>query len=279
MIPYIKYGPPRRMVKAMVWLSWPIIIAGKKFSSYPVIKWIIYPFFRRPWNEVTSIPVNVPVEAPESVPVPMRILERLVRGVDKRFALNECICRGHNKCDDPPRTIGCLALGPATERMHPTNGRYLSEDEVVAHIKMAASHGLIPNIAHVWIDPLAFGTRFHDLMFICFCDDTNCLYRTYMKKRGPSLDGAYKKLPGIEVAVDSKKCTGCGECFDACFIAAIEMKDEKAFVTPDCRGCGRCVDICPEKAIEMTIADEDELYRQMMARIREISHIPVAEEK
>ncbi len=277
MINIFKYGPPKKVIKVMVWLSWPIIIAGKKFSSYPVLKWIIYPFFRRPWNEVTSIPINVPVEAPSSVTVPIRVLERLVRGVNERFALNECICRGHNKCDDPPRSIGCLALGPATKRMHPSNGRYLSEDEALAHIKMAASHGLIANIAHVWIDPLAYQTRFKDLMFICFCDDTNCLYRTHMKKRGPTLDGTYKKLPGIEVTVDAAKCTGCGACIDPCFVAAIEMKEGKAVIGVDCKGCGRCVDVCPEKAIDLTIANEEELYRQMLERISEMSTLVVEE--
>lgn len=272
-----RHGPPRKVVKVMVWLSWPIIIAGKKFSSYPVLKWIINPFFRRPWNEVTSIPINTPVESPSSVPVPMRVMERLVRSVDERFALNECICRSHNKVDDPPRTIGCLALGPATKRMHPSNGRYLSEEEAVAHLRMAASHGLIANIAHVWIDPLAYMTRFHDLMFICFCDDTNCLYRTHMTKRGPNLDGTYKKLPGIEVTVDPEKCTGCGKCLDSCFVAAIEMKDGKAVIGEDCKGCGRCADVCPEKAVDVAIADEEELYRQILARIGEMSNLVVKE--
>jgi len=275
MIKVFKYGPPKKVIKVMVWLSWPIIIAGKKFSSYPVLKWIIYPFFRRPWNEVTSIPINVSVESPSSVPVPIRVLERLVQGVDERFALSECICRGHNKCDDPPRSIGCLALGPATKRMHPTNGRYLSEDEAIAHVHMAASHGLIGNVAHVWIDPLAYQTRFKDLMFICFCDDTNCLYRTHMKKRGPSLDGTYKKLPGIEVSVNAAQCNGCSDCIDSCFVAAIEMKKGKAVIGSDCKGCGRCVEVCPEKAIDLSIADEEELYKQMIDRIAEMSTLSV----
>jgi len=38
------------MVRFMVRLSWPVIVAGKKWSALPVLKRIINPFFRRPFN-------------------------------------------------------------------------------------------------------------------------------------------------------------------------------------------------------------------------------------
>ena len=81
----------------------------------------------------------------------------------------------------------------------------------------------------------------------------NCMYRTHMKHRGPNLDGAYKRLPGISVTVDAKKCDGCGLCVDACFVAAIAMRDGKAVIGPDCKGCGRCSEICPVGAITVTL--------------------------
>jgi len=60
--------------------------------------------------------------------------------------------------------------------------------EAIAHVRNASAHGLVANIAHVWIDAFAFQlTDFNKR----FCDDDQCLYRTHMKKRGPNLDTTY----------------------------------------------------------------------------------------
>lgn len=258
----------------MLNLSWPIIIAGKKFSSYPALRRIINPFFMRPYNEVTSIPINVNIETPASVPLPRDVLTRLVSEIDQKFILDTCICRHHNKVSSPPPGIGCMALGPAIRRMHPSHGRHVDTAAALAHIERASKAGLIANVAHVWIDPAAFWTTFRDLMFICFCDDTNCLYRTYMKKRGPNLDKAYQRLPGLSLSVDAGKCDGCDICSDACFVNAIEIKNGKAVITDDCKGCGRCADVCPHKAVVMTWADQEELFLQLVSRVNSIADIP-----
>jgi UDP-glucose 4-epimerase len=269
-----KYGAPRFLVRFMLNLSWPLIIAGKKLSSYPVLRHIINPFFRRPYNEVTSIPINASVESPASVPLPRSVLMRLVSEIDEKFILDTCICRHHNKVSSPPPGIGCMALGPAIRRMHPSHGRHVSTAEALAHIERAAKAGLIANVAHVWIDPAAFLTTFRDLMFICFCDDTNCLYRTYLKKRGPNLDGAYQRLPGLSFSVDAGLCDGCGICIDACFVNAIKMKEGKALITNDCKGCGRCADVCPLKAVVMNLDNEEKLFAQLVSRVNSVSDIP-----
>lgn len=272
---FITHGPGKAFVRAAVRLSWPVIRAGKTLSNAPFFRWIIRPFFMRPYNEVTSIPIQVTVEPPGSVVLPRRIVERLVTDVQEKFILDECICRTHNKVDKPPRDIGCMALGPAIHRIHPSHGRMVSTEEAVRHVRRAADAGLIANIAHVWIDPLAFGTRFRDLMFICFCDDTNCIYRTSMKNRGPTLDGAYKRLPGITLGVDPHACKGCSLCAESCFLAAITFLRGKASIGPACAGCGRCVEICPNKAIRLTFEDEETLYRNLLCRISEVSELPV----
>jgi ferredoxin len=270
----LKHGPGRRMVRFMVWLSWPLMVAGKKLSALPVLKWIINPFFMRPFNEVTSVPISANITLPESVPLPRNLLEKLVATIDDKFVLAECICRVHNNVRGKERGIGCMALGPAVRRMHPSHGRRVTTEEAIAHIRRAGEMGLVGNIAHVWIDPVAFWLSFKDLMFICFCDDTNCLYRTHMKRRGPNLDGAFRKLPGITVSVDAKMCDGCGVCADACFVAAIAMRDGKAVIGPDCKGCGRCVEVCPIGAINLTLDNEEKLLAQIEERIREVSDIP-----
>jgi ferredoxin len=269
-----KYGPRKRTVRFMVWLSWPLMTLARKLSAAPVFKWIINPFFKRPYNEVTSIPINLEARLPESVPLPRRVVERLVSEVDDKFILHECICREHDQVASPSRGIGCMALGPAINRMHPTNGRRATSEEAIEHVRRAAKAGLVANVAHVWIDPVAFGTRFRDLMFICFCDDESCLYRTHMKRRGPNLDGAYEKLPGISIDFDVSKCDGCGICIERCFVGAIDVVDGRAISDENCTGCGRCVETCPQDAGVVHLEDEDALFQQLRNRISAVSELP-----
>ncbi|MBN1533856.1 MAG: 4Fe-4S dicluster domain-containing protein [Spirochaetes bacterium] len=271
-----RYGPTRRMVRVMIALSWPTIRFGKAWSNKPVLKWLIRPFFKRPHNEVTSIPINERLELPGSVPVPLRVVERLVAGIEDRFILHECICRGHMQCENHPRDIGCIALGPATSRMHPSHGRRVSADEAVAHVRRAAKAGLVANLAHVWIDPLAFGTRFRDLLFICFCDDCCCLYRRHMTDRGPTLAKAYRKIPGISIETDGDLCNGCGECVKSCFLGEIRIVDGKAVTDLEaCAGCGQCVPACARGARKLVIPGEEELYERVISRVHEMSRVPV----
>jgi ferredoxin len=50
--------------------------------------------------------------------------------------------------------------------------------------------------------------------------------------------------------VDLKKCTGCGECLDACSVEAISLVEGKAAIDVDtCLSCGACVQACPAGAI------------------------------
>ena len=130
-----RYGPGRRFVKTAVRLSWPIIVAAKRLSAVPVFRWIINPFFAYPHNEVTAIPINVPLSPPDSVPLPRRLVERVIRGASDIFILDECICRGKLDCANHPKTIGCMALGKAVDRMHPSHGRRATMEEAFAHVK------------------------------------------------------------------------------------------------------------------------------------------------
>lgn len=94
-----------------------------------------------------------------------------------------------------------------------------------------------------------------------------------MKKRGPNLNNAYKKLPGIQIINDSQLCTGCGECLDNCFVAAIEIVDAKAVIKEACVGCGCCLQYCKKSALSLSIDNEDELLKQLFNRVREMSGV------
>jgi ferredoxin len=248
--------------------------AAKRLSNVPVLRWLINPFFAYPYSEVTAIPINAEINMPASVPLPTKIVEEILKKSSDIFVLDRCICRDLKKCTDHPAGIGCMALGPATRRIHPSHGRFVSVDEGMAHVKRAGKAGLIASVAHVWIDPVAFwSVPFDRLMFICFCDDCCCLYRTHMKARGPNLDRAYKSLPGISVVVDRKRCDGCGVCAERCFIGEMEIVDGTAAVPSGCKGCGRCVEVCPKGALALQLDDMDMLVSRIMTRINAVADI------
>ena len=52
----------------------------------------------------------------------------------------------------------------------------------------------------------------------------------------------------VKVLVD--KCVGCGLCVTNCPFEAIDMVENKAFITEKCTACGVCVEECPVDAIE-----------------------------
>jgi ferredoxin len=273
-LPLVSKGPGKRFVRIGLWLSWPVIIAAKRLSAAPLFRRIVDPFFRRPHNELTTIPIGVDLNLPPSVPLPRSLVEKIVAKIDEKFILDECLCRAHNGVAGRARGVGCMALGPSIARMNPSHGRRVTTEEAIAHVRLAGELGLIANIAHVWIDPLAFGLTFKQLLFICFCDDESCIYRTHLKRRGPNLDGAYQRLPGVRVSVQTERCDGCGACVEPCFVAAIRLEQGRAIIDESCKGCGRCVEICPQDSIVLQLADEESLLRQLEQRIRAVADIP-----
>ena len=126
----------------------------------------------------------------------------------------------------------------------------------------------------VWIDVVAFGLPdFKHLMFICFCDDCCCMYRTDMKRPGPNLNEAYHRLPGISIAVEAQKCDGCGICSEQCFAGKITIANGTAHIHADCKGCARCVQHCPQGALSLRMDEQDALFQQLMDRVRRVAEI------
>lgn len=273
MLDIFRYGPPKKFVAASVKIFWPVIALGKILSSYPLFRKIINPFFAYPYNEVISIPIGVEVPGPANVALPRRLVERLIAQTDHLYLFDTCICRNKKQCRNKPIDIGCMALGSAVKRVHPSHGRMVSKEEAIAHVRRAEAAGLVANVAHVWIDPLAFGLNFNKLNFICFCDDCCCLYRRHLKHRGENLDRAMLRLPGIQVLVNPDKCQGCGTCKEVCFVDAPVLGGGKSFITDACKGCGRCIPACPNGAIELKLDDEDALFERLMARVDAVCDI------
>lgn len=58
----------------------------------------------------------------------------------------------------------------------------------------------------------------------------------------------------MPIIIKIDKCSGCGQCIDSCPYSAIEIKQEKAYITAFCNDCRLCLSMCPEGAIsEVTI--------------------------
>jgi len=50
--------------------------------------------------------------------------------------------------------------------------------------------------------------------------------------------------------VNKEMCTGCGICIDECYVGAISMDEDIAFIDEDnCIRCGVCHDVCQEDAV------------------------------
>jgi Flp pilus assembly CpaF family ATPase/NAD-dependent dihydropyrimidine dehydrogenase PreA subunit len=94
-------------------------------------------------------------------------------------------------------------------------------------------------------------------IFDCSCQDKKCLYSCPRE--------AIFETNGI-VAIDKKKCNGCGDCLKVCERKAIVRQISYFSKCDLCFESGRrrCIEACPEKAISL---EHDEFEKE---RIREI---------
>ena len=50
--------------------------------------------------------------------------------------------------------------------------------------------------------------------------------------------------------IDKELCTGCQTCIDECYVGAISMEGNSAFINDDdCIRCGVCHDVCIDDAV------------------------------
>ena len=52
------------------------------------------------------------------------------------------------------------------------------------------------------------------------------------------------------VRVNDEKCTGCGQCVEACRCIFLSPEGDRALM---CDQCGSCIPICPEGALTMVV--------------------------
>lgn len=73
------------------------------------------------------------------------------------------------------------------------------------------------------------------------------------------------------IAIDEKKCTGCGDCIPACPEGALQVIDGKARLISDlfCDGLGACIGCCPTGAMTVETR-EAEPYNERRVMIESI---------
>jgi hypothetical protein len=58
--------------------------------------------------------------------------------------------------------------------------------------------------------------------------------------------------------IDLPKCTGCGECVEACPFKALSIVEEKALRDDGkCMGCNHCLYLCPQQALYLPLGAKE----------------------
>jgi heterodisulfide reductase subunit A len=126
--------------------------------------------------------------------------------------------------------------------------------------------------AHVKLRPLDFAT---DGIFLCGCAQwPKSIQDSISQANGAAgrasrfLSSKEIKTSGLVAEVESKKCIGCGKCYEVCPYNAIEVIEferkfedvdivfKKSFINSAlCKGCGTCAASCPIRAISVKSYD------------------------
>jgi ferredoxin len=261
-------GNNKRVVD--LWLSlWPFTHLVKRISNYPPFRQLFRPLLGKRIFDVTFIPINEELPVPENTFLPRQVLAELIKASSHRFIYNGCICRQKENCANYPQDLGCLFLGEAAARLHPSLGHRAGVEECLEHVERMSEAGLTGMIGRLWMDATALGVlrNFGRFLVICFCCDCCCVVRTDFRNASPYLKGTIKKLESVRVRV-TDSCEGCGTCESNCFVAAITIKEGRAVIDPSlCKACGKCCDLCPQKAIAVEFDPEDEVVAELFARV------------
>jgi ferredoxin len=251
---------------------WPFTHMVKKLSAYTPFRQIFAPLIKDSIFDVTFVPVSESIPVPEDTALPSQAIAELIKASSHRFINNVCICRTQEHCVNYPRDLGCIFLGEAASRMHPSLGHRASVEECLKHLEKASKLGLTGMVGRIWFDATALGLLhdFRHFLVICFCCDCCCLVRKGLKNAGPEFKGAIKKLDGVRVSVGDG-CVGCGTCAETCFVRAITLVDGRSHIDQDlCKGCGRCATVCPQGAIHLDFDPGDAIFRELLSRVGKV---------
>ncbi|MCX8123186.1 MAG: 4Fe-4S binding protein [Spirochaetes bacterium] len=258
-------------ILAKIWpITWLSAQATQSKIIGPIIAKTLVPFFSKKNLNITYLPINITI-APQSTPVPLLIVEEIIRRSAHRAIIKRCTCRDAKGCSQHPIEYGCLLMGQGAQEIDPRIASHVSVEEAIDHLHKCVAEGLIPMVGRVKIDNLIWGVKDTGrLLTMCFCCRCCCTILNSGKYLPQEAASSIVRLKGVELRVDLDSCTGCGTCVDECFMDAIRIVDGKAFHNDAiCKGCGRCAQVCPQQATTITVADIDAAIEEMSARIKQ----------
>ncbi len=210
-----------------------------------------------------TIPINQCIDAKSDMVLPSQILTQLIEKARHHWIMDFCICRESSNCSHFPKDMGCLFMGSAAMDIHPNYGRPVSIDEALKHVALCREMGLVHLVGRNKLDSVWLNVHpGHKLFTVCNCCPCCCFWRI-LPTLTPDIGDKLMRMPGVRVLV-TDGCGGCGSCAqDICFVEAIHINADKAFIDESCRACGRCVSVCPNRAIELRIEDGDYLEKTL----------------
>jgi len=142
---------------------WPLTWISARLTTAPVIGKLVaalaLPLFSKKNLNISYLPINLELSAPGSTPLPVAIVEELIRRSSHRVIIKRCTCRDAKQCVNHPVDYGCTLLGEGTREIDPRIARHVTVDEAIAHLHATVEDGLIPMTGRVKIDNFIWGVR------------------------------------------------------------------------------------------------------------------------
>jgi Pyruvate/2-oxoacid:ferredoxin oxidoreductase delta subunit len=254
---------------------WPITRASAIATQLPIIGKVftamVIPMFSGKNFNVSYIPINEELKSPESLHLPLMILEELIRRSAHRVTIKRCHCRESNACKYYPIENACLHLGQGTMEHVPWIADALSIEEAIAHARRMVGLGLTPMIGRVRMDNILYGVPDRGkLLTICFCCHCCCTVMSSAKYFPDKAMDSIVRIKGTKITVDSEKCKDCRtfNCVDGCMVKAYTYENGRIVHNSlRCKGCGWCVSVCPHKAVAIEVADINAAVDEVLGRI------------
>jgi len=217
---------------------------------------------------ISYLPVNAQLFV-ESRPLPVVILEGIIRSSEYRVITHRCTCRDAWQCKNFDLNIGCMHIGLATALEDATVAHHASIEEAIAHLHKALRAGLVPFIGHVAADNTIWNLP-PDRPFttVCFCCSCCCTNYDYYRYLPPAAQNNIHRLQGVNVSINEEQCIGCGRCTEVCLTGAIEVLEGKAHCDEAmCKTCGVCAQNCPRQAIGISVENIEATVNDLLGRI------------
>ncbi len=204
-------------------------------------------------NSMSWLPINKEIKGAENIALPEEVMNRLIDKAKHRVIIDICGCRNAMNCKDYPLDLGCLFMGESALKVPEKVRRMASADEAKAHVKRAIEAGLVPIAGKARADnDMNLIPDEGKFLTVCFCCECCCATRFYRNLPPEATGNIFKPVEGLSIKVTGE-CIGCGECVSKCYIEAIEMKGDRAFIGEKCLVCGRCASHCPQDAITLAL--------------------------